>query len=308
MDRFIRRIKQLFSDPKALLLFVLGRYGSFIPDKMYLQIKYSLLWGKRLDFKSPKTFNDKLNWLKVNYHEENLHQLADKYSVKKFVSDIIGEEYVVPCLGVWDSFEEIDFSKLPKQFVIKTTHDSSGAFIVREKDVMDVDKARKHCEESLKRSWFFPNREWVYKDVRRRIIADTFLDDHSHDASGISLNDYKFWCFNGVTRAMYITVKDKEIFENFYDKEFQPVSINHRFSRHIPEFDKPRGFEKMWELAGKLAAATKCPFVRVDFFNVDGKIYFGEFTFYDWAGLRPFVDDEQDLELGSWLKLPNMKK
>lgn len=304
MSKIGRKVRQLFQDPKSFFLYVISRYGRFIPDKTYLQLKYSLAWGKKLDFENPKTLNDKFNWLKVNYHDERLHQFADKYEVKQFVSKTIGEEYVVPCLGVWDSFDEIDFTKLPNQFVIKTTHDSSGAYIVRDKRKMDVDAARKHCEGSLRRGWYYPNREWVYKDVRRRIIADTFLDDHSHDKSGISLNDYKFWCFNGFPKAMYVTVKDKEIFENFYDKDFNPMPINHRFARHEPEFEKPQGFEKMWDLSGKLATATKSPFVRVDFFNVDGKIYFGEFTFYDWAGLRPFADEKQEIELGSWLKLP----
>lgn len=155
----------------------------------------------------------------------------------------------------------------------------------------------------IKRNYFWSLREWPYKNIKPRVIVDMFLDDNTSDSSEVSLRDYKFWCFNGVPKFMYCTVKCKNIYENFYDKDFNKVEINHGFSRHNPEFDKPINFEKMWSIASKLAKSTCAKWVRVDLFNVNGKIYFGEFTFYDWGGMRPFISFEQDKQLGKLIDL-----
>lgn len=308
MSNIFQKIKKGILHPSIIYDLYITKHAEKYDDEVYLRKKFKIRFGVEPNLNDPKTFNEKLTWLKLHDHNPLYHTLVDKYKVKEFVQGVIGAEYVVPSLGVWDNFDEIDWAQLPQQFVIKTTHDSSGAIIVRDKSKLDLAATKEHIEVSLNRSWFYPLREWVYKDVSRRIIADTFLDDNSHDGSGISLLDYKFWCFNGEPRAMYITVKDKVVFENFYDRNFKPLPINHGFERHQPEFAKPKGFETMWDLAGKLSKATGAPFVRVDFFNVAGKIYFGEFTFYDWGGMKPFKDNSQDVELGSWLDLSNVKK
>lgn len=184
--------------------------------------------------------------------------------------------------------------------MIKCTHDSGGAFICRDKAKFDYEGVRKKVEHNLRTNYFLPNREWPYKNIKPRIIIDRYLDDHT----GNELRDYKFWCFNGKPTYMYCTIKGKNIFENFYDMEFNPVNVDHGFPRHQPEFEKPANFELMKDLAATLS--ENIPFVRVDFFDVDGKVYFGEFTFFDWAGMRPF-GGEWVLRLGNQIELPARK-
>lgn len=274
---------------------VMGR--RFLPDRLYLKIIFRGRVGYTPNFNRPQTFNEKLNWLKLYGRRDVYTTMADKYEVKEFVAKKIGEEYVVENYLVVDHWDAIDFKKLPNQFVIKGTHDSGGAFVCRDKESFDFEAVRQQVEKNLKRNYFYPNREWPYKNIKPRIIIDRFLDDQT----GKELRDYKFWCFNGKPVYMYCTIKGDNVYENFYDMEFNPVMINHGFPRHTPEFEKPSQFELMKELAEKLSKDV--PFVRVDFFQVDERVFFGEFTFYDWAGLRPFERD-WDFRLGQLLKLP----
>lgn len=279
-------------------------FAGLIPDKLYVNLIFKGKLGYKLNLRNPQTFNEKLNWIKL-YNRNSLYtSMADKYAVKEIVKEKIGEEYMVKNLGVWDKFDEIDFDMLPNRFVLKCTHDSSGAIICRDKSTFDVDAAKKKVDFVMKMNYFYACREWPYKNIPHRIIADELLDD----GSGHELNDYKFWCFNGEPTYMYCTVKTKrdDIYENFYDMDFKPTQINHGWPRRIPEFEKPAAFELMKELAVKLSAGI--PFVRIDFFYVNGKIYFGEYTFFDWAGLQPFDSFNQDKELGRLIQLPLGKK
>ena len=207
-------------------------------------------------------------------------------------------QYVVDNYGVYDNWGAIDFGILPNSFVIKGTHDSGGAFVCKDKTTCDFASIRRRIEKNLRKNYFYDLREWPYKNIKPRIVIDKLLDDHT----GNELRDYKFWCFNGEPQFMYCTIKGESIYENFYDMEFHPVEINHNFPRHQPEFEKPANFELMKELAAKLSDGV--PFVRVDFFDVEGHIYFGEFTFYDWGGMRPFADYKTDEKLGVLIKLP----
>ena len=177
------------------------------------------------------------------------------------------------------------------------TGDSSGIVICKDKNALDLEDAKRKLSNWQHANYYYLLREWVYKDVRSRIIADKLLDD----GSGHELTDYKFWCFNGDPKVMYVTNKGKNIFENFYDMDFGVLDINHGFPRHQPEFERPAAFDTMKELAKELSRGL--PFVRVDFFYVGGKVYFGEFTFYDWGGMRPFADRNWDYKLGEWIKL-----
>lgn len=275
--------------------------NKYMPDELYIKRAFKKCIGYELNLLNPVTFNEKLNWLKVHDRKDKYTMLADKFEVKKYINEIIGEEYVVKNYGVWDSFEDIDFDSLPNEFVLKCTHDSSGVIICKGKKQFDYSAAKERISISLNNNFYYQSREWPYKNIRPRVIADKLLDDHS----GKELNDYKFWCFNGVPRYMYCTVKAKDIYENFYDMSFTPVDINHGFKRRIPEFEKPEAFELMKTLAAKLSAGI--PFVRVDFFYVDGKVYFGEFTFYDWGGLKPFPDYKQDVRLGDLIDINGVK-
>lgn len=271
------------------------------PDKLYLSLLYRVHFHKRLNWKKPKTFNEKLNWEKIYNRQDLYTTLADKYAVKKYVADCVGQEYVVENYGVFERWDDIDFSQMPNQFVIKGTHDSGGAFVCKDKATFDFEGVRKKVEHNLGRSFFYHLREWPYKNIKPRIIIDKFLDDHT----GNELRDYKFWCFNGKPTFMYCTIKGDNVYENFYDMDFREIDINHDFPRHKPEFEKPSQFELMKELAAKLS--KDIPFVRVDFFQVEEKVYFGEFTFYDWGGMRPFSDIKTDEMLGDLMVLPAIK-
>ena len=266
-------------------------------DKRYLSIRYRMSFHKKMNWDNPQTFNEKMQWLKLYAHKPIYATMADKYAVKQFVANIIGDEYVVPCLGVWQSVDEIDFDVLPNQFVLKCTHDSGGNVICKDKSSLDVELAKKKLSDSLKKDYYLPGRDKQYRDIPKKIIADKFLND----GKGSELRDYKFWCFNGVPTYMYYTNKGEHIYENFYDMDYNPININHGFSRLQPEMEKPEEFELMKSLAEKLS--KDIPFVRVDFFDVNHHVYFGEFTFFDWGGLRPFEDD-WDIKLGELIKLP----
>ena len=290
---------QIWHQPafKRAILFVAG----LVPERLYVQLTAKGKLGYSINLDNPKTFNEKLNWLKLYWRNPLYTRMADKYAAKQIVAERIGSQYVVKNLGCWQSFDDIDFGSLPDCFVLKCTHDSSGAVICRDKATFDREAARRRINLSMQMNYFYACREWPYKNIPHRIIADELLDDHS----GHELNDYKFWCFNGVPTYMYCTVKSDNVYENFYDMDFHIADIRHGFPRRTPEFERPEAFDEMRQLAARLSEGI--PFVRVDFFYVGGKVYFGEFTFFDWAGLQPFEDPQQDLDLGRLITLPGEK-
>lgn len=289
---------------KKPLLFLYGSFWRFLQcaikdDKKYISLVYWIRFHKRINLKNPQTFNEKLQWLKLYGHRPEYVTMADKYRVKKYVADIIGKEHIVPCLGVWERAEDIDFESLPNQFALKCNHNSGGGrCICNDKKSLDLEVVRKNIAKGLKSDYYLPGRDKQYRDIDKLIIADTYLDDKT----GNELRDYKFWCFDGVPKYMYCTCKGKFIYENFYDMNYNPVPINHGFPRLTPEIEKPQEFELMKELASKLSAGI--PFVRVDFFDVNHHVYFAEFTFFDWGGFRPFGGD-WDKELGKLIKIPS---
>lgn len=275
----------------------------FLPDKAYIQANYFLHTGKKLDLEEPTTFNEKLNWLKLYDHDPKYTDMVDKYAVKKIVGDMIGEEYIIPTLGVWEHFDEIDFDSLPDQFVLKCTHDSEGLVIVKDKASMDMDAAREKLENALKHNFYYIGREWPYKNVPPRIIAEPYLEDHIDG----QLKDYKFFCFDGEVKAMFIA-SDRTAGEtkfDFYDLDFNHLDITQKYP-HAKENRKPSGWDKMIELAGIISKGV--PHVRVDFYEVDGKVYFGEYTLYHFSGFVPFEPPVWDKTFGDWLKLPDRRQ
>ena len=279
----------------------LFRHSSgILSDKTFVKFKFKYLLGYSLNLDNPQTFNEKLNWLKFNFRKPILTKMADKFEAKEIVRSAIGEDYVVPMLGVWSDVNEIDFAQLQYPCVLKATNDSSGVTICKSFEDINIPSIKKKLTKSIKRNWYKESGEWVYKDITPRIIADKFLDDHS----GHELTDYKFWCFNGIPKIIYCTNKAEDIYENFYDMNFLPLNISHGFKRRNPEFEKPEKFELMKSLCVKLLDGINIPFVRIDFFYVNNQIYFGEFTFYDWGGMKSFTDIEWDRKLGEWIKLP----
>lgn len=288
--------------PKTIMQTITKRIYRLCGDETYLKKWFEINIGYKPDFNNPKTFNEKLNWLKLHDHNPIYHTLVDKYEVKSIVGQKIGSDFIVPCYGVWDDFDDIDFKMLPNSFVLKPTN-FGYPIVVKNKQNLNLFATKKYFEKCKKYDIYKYTKEWGYKDVKFRILADKFLDDKSMNNK---LQDYKFWCFNGSPKIMYITIKDNHVYENFYDMDFNPLQINHGFPRFSPEFEKPKQFDKMIELASKLSKGI--PFVRIDFFCVNNHVYFGEYTFYDWGGRMPFATYEQDLELGNMIDLHRVEK
>lgn len=283
-----------------------SKYGQSLSDQEYLKKAFKLNMGKELNLENPQTFNEKLQWLKLYNRKPEYTVMVDKYAVKKYVADKIGEEYIIPTLGVWDKFEDIDFDVLPDQFVLKCTHDSGGLVICRDKKQLDLKKAKDKIEKSLKRDFYLTTREYPYKDVPRKIIAEKYMVDES----GTELKDYKFFCFNGKVKLLFVA-KDRmkegeETKFDFFDENFNHLPFTNGHPNSEPPYYKPENFEKMKELAEKLS--TGIPHLRVDFYNINGKIYFGELTFFHWSGMVPFKPEEWDYKLGEWIELPVKEK
>lgn len=288
-------------DYRFLILSGQGFYDN-MDDEAYLKRKYKACMGKEIHLDSPQTFNEKLQWLKLHDRKPEYTTMVDKYAVKMYVADIIGEKYIIPTLGVWNHFDEIDFDKLPNQFVLKCTHDSGGIVICKDKNKLDLKSAKKKIEKSLKQNYYWSGREWPYKDVKPRIIAEEYMIDES----GYELKDYKFFCFNGEPKMMFIaTDRGLDTKFDFYDMEFNHLPFTNGHPNANKQIKKPKNYSTMLALSAKLSFGI--PHVRVDFYNINGKIYFGELTFFHWSGLVPFEPEEWDYKLGSWLKLPERK-
>lgn len=288
-------------DYPFLILSGQGFYDN-MDDEAYLKRKYKACMGKEIHLDSPQTFNEKLQWLKLHDRKPEYTTMVDKYAVKMYVADIIGEKYIIPTLGVWNHFDEIDFDKLPNQFVLKCTHDSGGIVICKDKNKLDLKSAKKKIEKSLKQNYYWSGREWPYKDVKPRIIAEEYMIDES----GYELKDYKFFCFNGEPKMMFIaTDRGSDTKFDFYDMEFNHLPFTNGHPNANKQIKKPKNYSTMLALSAKLSFGI--PHVRVDFYNINGKIYFGELTLFHWSGLVPFEPEEWDYKLGSWLKLPERK-
>ncbi len=276
-------------------------FFDWMPDKMYIKLMYRCIMNKKVNLNNPQTFNEKLQWLKLYDRKPIYTSMVDKYEAKKYVANIIGEQYIIPTLGVYSKFEEIDFSVLPNQFVIKCTHDSGGVVICKDKATMNMEEARKKINRCLKRNFFYSGREWPYKNIKPRIIIEEYIDDHKND----DLEDYKFMCFNGKVKCSFVCTdrRSKEGLKvTFFDLDWNQMP----FERHYPcskeKIKKPINYEKMIELSEKLAKDLN--FVRVDFYEVNGKIYFGEITFFPGSGTEEFTPEKWDYTIGSWIKLP----
>jgi hypothetical protein len=276
----------------------------FVPDKWYVKLQYHCFFEKPLNLESPKTFNEKLLWMKLYDHRPEYTTMVDKYAVKQYVADIIGKEYIIPTLGVWDKPEDIEWEKMPKQFVVKCTHDSGGLVICRDKSKLDKDAAIKKLRASLNRNYYKSSREWPYKNVPHRIIAEKYMEDSSVG----ELPDYKFFCFDGEVKALFIGTErgSGDVKFDYYDADFNHLDLIQMHPMSGKDLPKPDNFEKMKELASKLSKGI--PHVRVDFYNINGAIYFGEMTFYHHGGVVPFHPESWDYTFGSWIKLPVNKR
>lgn len=285
---------------RVFMYFASRYFFNWIPDKEFIKLCYRCHIGKELDLENPRTYNEKLQWLKLYDRDPKYTELVDKYEVRKFIKDKIGEQYLIPLIGVWDSVEDIDFDKLPEQFVLKCTHDSGGVIICRDRSQFNVEEAKKKLSYLMKRNFYKLHREWPYKNVKHRIIAEKYMVDES----GTQLKDYKFFCFNGEPKALYVASnRNIDTRFDFFDMDFNHLEFENGHKNSDDIINRPAGFEKMKKLAKNLSA--NMPHVRVDFYNVNGKIYFGEFTFFHMGGFAPFIPEKYDYIFGDWLELPN---
>ena len=280
------------------------KLSRLIPDRIYLQIVYFRHFKKFIDFDNPKTFNEKIQWLKLNYRKEEYTNLVDKYRVKQYITKLIGEEYVIPTLGVWKNVDDIDFKSLPEKFVLKCNNDSGGIVICKNKKDFDEVKAKSFLKERLKNNGYWYGREWPYKNVKPCIIAEKYMED----SISKDLKDYKFFCFNGSMEFFDIDIdRFIEHRSNYYDRNgnFLPFGKTYCPPDYTKKIEMPKNLDKMIELAETISHNTVLS--RIDFYEIDGQVYFGEITFFHWSGLKPFEPEEWDYKFGSWIQLPKRK-
>lgn len=295
MKKFISYIKC----PKLIFLGLDRLKLLTLSDKEYIKLIYYEKFNKYPNIDKPANFSEKLQWLKLNDRKKIYTKLVDKYEVKEYVKNIVGEQYIIPTLGVYEKFDDINFNSLPNQFVIKATHDSGGVVICKNKNEIDLNMTREKINNSLRKDYYRTWREWPYKDVKRRIIIEKYMETETGE-----LEDYKFYCFNGkVDYVMYCF--DRESGNTkfyYYDKNW---NLQKNFSedgiKAIKNIERPKNLEKMFEIASLLSKGII--FVRVDLYNINGKIYFGEYTFFPSAGLDNTRRKEADEYLNSMLRI-----
>lgn len=271
-------------------------------DSLFLRIAFWSRMGYRLNLKEPRSFSEKIQWLKLYDRKPIYTKMVDKVSAKDYVASIIGEKYIIPTFAVYDNAEEIDWDALPEKFVMKCSHDCGSIIICKDKTTLDKDASKKIMEEGLKRRYYWQNREWPYKDVKPRILVEQYMEDKKTG----ELRDYKFFCFDGEVRAMFVAserqVKSGETKFDFFDEYYNhlPIINGHPNASVMPE--KPFCFDEMKEIASKLSRGIR--HLRVDLYEMNGKVYFGELTFSHWSGMVPFEPKEWDYIFGNWIKLP----
>lgn len=297
-NKIIKAIK----DPKLAILYLLClKFFRILPDKLYTKIKYRVIMGKPINFKNITTFNEKMQWLKLYDRKPFYTTLADKYQVRKYIEETIGVDYLIPLLGVYNGYDEIDFQALPNEFVLKPNHTSGDIYICKNKSKIDHEKLKKEIKKWLKRRYYWVHREWLYKDIKPLIICEKYITD----GEGSDLKDYKFMCFNGKAKCVVVCSERSSktgLKMDFYDMDWNimPFTVYSDGSGKLTP--KPKNFEKMVQLAEKLSAGLFL--LRVDFYEVKEQLFLGELTFYHAAGVGKFTPEEYDYVLGSWLDLP----
>lgn len=295
-------IINILRNPEKMILW-LGLKTALVPDGLYLRCAYRDALGKELNLHHPQTFNEKLQWLKLHDRNPLYPTMVDKYAAKEYISRLVGSEYLIPTLAVWDRAEDIAFDRLPEQFVLKATHDSGGVFICRDKEKLDQEKARQALSQRLQTDYYLPGREWPYKKVKPRVIAEPYLEDES----GNQLKDYKVLNFGGTPRIIQLDFnRFTEHRKKLYSPDWQELPFEFNFpTDHTHFFPRPERLEDMLTLARKLSEGF--PFLRTDFYIVGGKIYVGELTLYPASGFGKFDPESWDGILGGWIPLPQKR-
>ena len=281
------------------MIYIAKKVLSLLPDKAYIWLQYYHHTGRRLNLKNPQRYNEKLQWIKLYDHNPAYTDMVDKYKVKQLITDKIGAQYVIPLLGVWDNAEEIDFDSLPDRFVLKTNHDSKGVVICKNKRALATEEVKAFLNNRLKHDGYKYGREWPYKSIQRKIIAEQYVEDSNGE-----LHDYKVMCFNGIPKLIQL---HRGRFSNhhtqeFYNNNWERQAFNQKGETMAETpIAPPSSLKEMLSLSAKLSEGI--PHVRVDWYIVDGRLIFGELTFFDAAGYDEFVPDEMNEEIGSWINL-----
>lgn len=301
----MNKLRKFIKNPKVRFGY-LSRLGllNWMSDEVFLKKKYRLVMGRDLNLENPQTFNEKIQWLKI--HERNYFytKLVDKYEVKDYLAQKIGRDYIIPTIGcAYEKFDDIDFDKLPGQFVVKCTHDSGGLVICKDKAFFDKKEAKKKINRALRRNYYYSSREWPYKNVKPRIIVEKYMEEMGED----ELIDYKVMCFGGKAKMIF-TCSERfgdGLKVTFFDLAWHKLP----FKRHYPvskkNIPKPKNLKKMIELSEKLADGMT--FVRIDWYEINGRLYFGEYTFYPGSGMEEFTPEEWDRKLGDMIDLSKIK-
>ncbi len=282
------------------------KIARLLPDKLYLSLKFYMAFGRFPNWKNPQTFSEKLQWLKLYDRNPKYTKMVDKYAVKGYVASIIGEEYVIPTLGIWDKPEDIEWDKLPNQFVLKTTHGggNDGVVICKDKNTFDRQKAIRLLNDNMKTDLYKVWREWPYKNVPKRVLAEKYIEPRLDIKD---LSDYKFFCFDGEVKGLFVATErqnpNEEVKFDFFDADFNhlPFRQGHDHAKVIPK--KPENFELMKKLAAQLSQGMS--HVRVDLYDLSDKVLFGELTLFHFSGMVPFEPEEWDYKFGNYISLPS---
>lgn len=302
--KVLKKILKSLREPQRILL-KLDRCNIIrLKDETFLKYRYKIEMNQQLDLENPKTFNEKLQWLKIHDRNPLYTKLVDKYAVRLYITERIGEKYLIPLYGIYDSFDEIDFSKLPNQFVIKCNHDSGGVIVCKNKAELNKKLAKQKINKSLNKNYYYSGREWPYKNVKPKIIVEKYMEDvQCHE-----LIDYKVMCFHGEPKLIF-TCSERfsgDLKVTFFDLNWKRLAFERHYSVSDKKIKKPKNLKNMIELSKILS--TNIPFVRVDWYEVNGEIYFGEMTFYPGGGMEEFRPDEWDRKLGDMIDLDLVKK
>lgn len=292
MKEFVKKILEKYT-------YILRHFCS--PEKTSYKVFFRRV-GYYPNLNNPKTFNEKIQWLKLNNKHPKLINYVDKAEVKNYVSMKIGAKYIVPTLGIWTNVKDINFETLPNKFVLKCTHDSGGVIICKDKSTVDINKIKRRLKKHLQTNYYYLGFEWPYKNVKPRIIAEPYLEDLEVK----EIRDYKFYVFNGKARIMKLAT-DRNVYTgdvnmDFYDMQFNHLPFTRGHNNSTKVLNKPYNFELMRDLAEQLAP-HETPFSRIDFFEINKQVYFGEITFYPAGGWVAFDPPEWDTILGNMLNL-----
>lgn len=302
MDSLILSLKLFLTDDKIRFGYLskLGLYNG-LSDEKYIKKEFKKRIGYELDLENPKTFNEKIQWLKLYDRNPEYTLMVDKYAAKKYVADKIGNQYIIPTLGIWNRSEDINYDLLPDQFVLKVTHDSGGLVICKDKSQLDIRAVKKKLNKSLKTDYYLLHREWPYKNVPRKILAEKYLED----SSSKQLRDYKFYCFDGEPKFLYVSEgleNHKTAKISFVDMQWNQAGFGRSdFDSFNKLPKKPEKFDEMYSIAKILSCGKK--FLRVDLYQINGRVYFGELTFSPCAGYMPFQPFSADRNLGDLINL-----